>query len=183
MTPLTAIGAVNGVACGLVVVRLGLDHVAERGQPEGVGIRGDPLVVLREQAEIAVEAAAGSVTVVRGLAGRVADPADIHRLAQLAAGGHDGRRPREVADVQPVEAGAVARVGALADLDDVRAVLGATTEANPSCQTSAASSLAASSNRLAFEDRHVGVELEDAPAGCPSTSAVIRSPFLASTTK
>ena len=56
------------------------------------------------------------------------------------------------------------------------------TDANPSRQIRAASSLERQLEPLGVEDRHVRVELV-IPSRMPSTSAEIRSPFLASTTK
>ena len=91
-------------------------------EPEAVGVGGKPFGVLCVRPNSRANVA-GKVTRRRGLAGRVADPPDRELLAELAAGRHQRRRPGEVAHVQPVEARAVARVGALAHLDDVLAVL------------------------------------------------------------
>ena len=59
---------------------------------------------------------------------------------------------------------------------------GAITEVNPSRRTSAASSLTPSSKRFAFRIATYGSNSK-IPSRWPSTSAEIRSPFLAATTK
>ena len=56
MTPFKAIGAVNGVAWAWSSFGSFSMHIAQRRQPEAVGIRGDPLGILALEAELAVEA-------------------------------------------------------------------------------------------------------------------------------
>ena len=133
---------------GVVVVGLGLDHVAEGREPEGVGIGGRPLVVGGDDAELAL-LLGGQGDPGRLLAQDVADQADVDRLAELAAGRDRRGRPGEVADVEPVEARIGPGVGALADLDQVGPVLRGDDRGERVLQISAASSLEASSNRLA----------------------------------
>ncbi len=121
---------------------------------------------------------AGSVTVVVVSPVDVADPAHGQRLAGLAAGRHDRRRPagncRRAAD----RGTAVAGIGTFADLDDVLAVLGRDDrgEAVPPDERRVVAD--AELEPLGVQDRHVGVELV-IPSRRPSTSAEIRSPFLA----
>ena len=101
IVPFKATGGVNAFAVAGDVVGLMLDRVAERAEPEGVGERGHAVIVLGEQAEVAIEGlrqgqACGHLTE------HVADPAHVERLTDLAAGGDRRRGPGEIADVQAI---------------------------------------------------------------------------------
>ena len=89
---------------------------------------------------------------------------DFDFLAELAAGRHDGHRPRERADVQPVLAGAVAAVGALAHLDDVGAVGGDDDRRSGVLAEHRASSQVGQLESLAVQDGDVRVEQRAAEA-------------------
>jgi len=139
------------------VIGLGLQGVAEGAEAEGVGIGGGPAPVPGDQAEVPVglrrQGQAGG-----RLAEDVADPADGHRLADLAPRGDGRRRPGEIPDVEPVEAVGVARVGALAGGDDVRAILGRDYRDEPVLPDEGRVVAGRQLEPPSIQDRHVRVE-------------------------
>ena len=101
MTPLSAV-AVRGPGPGLRrVVAVGFDDVAELRQAKRHGRRRDAAGVLGKQAELRVRRR-GQFDLLLERPGRVAEEGDLDFLSELAAGRHDGGRPRERADVQAV---------------------------------------------------------------------------------
>ena len=101
-------------------------------------------------------------------------------FTKFAARGHGRSGPREVADMEPIEAVGVARIGGLASNDDVGAVLGGENRNDPVLPDQSRIIARGQLEAAGVENRHVGVE-KVRPSLIPSISTEIRSPFLALT--
>ena len=118
---------------------------------------------MRQQSEVAI-GVAGQVDLGRGFAQHVADPANFHMVAELAAGGERGGRPGEVADVQAIKALGIAGVSRLADGDHVGAVLGGDQRNEAILPDQGVVVARGQFEPLRVQDRHVRVEQRQAKA-------------------
>ena len=143
------------------VVRLGFDGVAEWTETECVRVRGRPALVVRDQAEVAV-GPLGKCQACRFFAEDIADPSNTQLLPKLAPGGDGGRRPGEVADVQPVEAIRIACVCSLASENEVGSILGSDHRDKPILPDQGGIVARPQLEPLRVQDRHIRVEQREA---------------------
>ena len=104
------------------VVRLDLEEVAERSDPERDRGGADPVGVLGEEGENGSRRRHGHL--LHDRSGGIAEECHRHRFPRLAPRRVDGRRPREGADMETVAAVAVAGITRLPNLHVVRSLLG-----------------------------------------------------------
>src|SRR5262245_5239955 len=106
------VGLCNGIVWFL------LNDVTKVGETEANARRRNTSCVLAESRERLLRHRGGELDLLLDRTGGVANESDFHFFAELAAGGHHGRRTREGADVQAILASAVATIRAFVNFDD-----------------------------------------------------------------